>query len=228
MNDELQEILKNYVTREDLQRIFEEKRTASEQFIEDHDRSFRLTEIRVNETVTNMNAGLSKLNIMSDALSNIMRVWQDNYEAVRIRQKDLEDRVNRVEQQQGVQMEEYKNFYGAIFGDAAHPDQESLAALLRKRTEKADAQHEILMENVNSRFDHIEERQDVIEEQIRKWQRWLGVAFQGVGEGLKKIIPRALKLTVTAILIPALIRMVNAPLAERIGIVINYYLFGIK
>ena len=217
MDEEIKELLKGYVTRDELQQVLTSQRSASEQFLEDHDRNFRDLERNLNSGIANLNAGLSKLNIMSDALSQVMRVMQDNYEAIRSTQRLHEDRLTRLETSQATQYEEQQNFYAEIFGDSQHPDKESIVILMKNRAKKADAQHEAMMS-----------RLEILEEQMKAWQKLYQFALSGIGNGAKALAPKLLKWGLLAVLIPTLARIVDAPLLDQIGVLFRWYVLGIR
>lgn len=215
VEENLNDILKNYITKEELHGILTSSRSASEQFLDTHDRAFREIELNLNTKVAELNAGLSKLNLMSDALSQVMRVQSDNYEAMRITQRSHEERLSRLETLIATQKEELSNFYGSIFGDAAHPDQESMASMMRNRSEKADKQHLELMG-----------RLEILETQVQKWQKLFTFAMSNLGNSMKGVLPKVIKFAIISITIPTIMRIVNAPLVEQIGILFRWYVLG--
>lgn len=230
MNEDITEMLKNYVTREELHQILSAQRTASEQFLEDHDRNFRTLEQQVAAAVSNLNAGLSKLSIMSDALSNIMRLQSDNYEAIRTTQRNHEERISTTERVQGVQREEYNNLYGALFGDSDHPDKESVMAVLKRRSMKADQQFDHIMErfaNMSDQFSNLENRQRIIEAKVSGWQKIISTSFNVIATGIKTAVSSlAGRVLILAITVFLSARVTDPQLLDQIGIIISKIITG--
>lgn len=165
--EEMETLLKPLVTRDELHKILTDSRSASEKFLDEHDRNFRTIE-------QNLNAGLSKLSIMSDALANIMRVQSDNYESMRNTSNNHESRIAQLETKQATLHEDYVNLYDSIFGNSLHPDRESIMSVLKGRYKQADAQHEEIMlsnRHVMESLSGYDKRLEHIEEKIALWQK---------------------------------------------------------